>query len=1330
MLFPYQYYYYKPVEASEEYIEKKERNMVDQKKKISARLLSAILTVMMVVTLMPAALLSETENVSAATVSAPRVTSSGTTWDCVYFGSYPQTEIVAEASQCGTYGNSYWGLSSDYAVDAGLYEKLQNASYDSNGDTTVNGIKYRRIKKSDATYGTSGSSNYYSWSDSTTYHYFRYDKIKWRVLETSGGYALLLADKALDDQRYNTAYTSITWEKSTIRSWLNGYDAYGTDYTQKNFINSAFSSSEQSAIKTAEVINDNNIQFGTAGGNDTEDKVFLLAESDVWNTDKAVSHGFNRAYSAYDKARRSKSTTYAKAMGTWSNTDSEYAGNCWWWLRSPGSYSKSAAYAYHIGAVSTYGYSVDDDDGNHGVRPALYLNLSSTIWSKAGTVSSEGSGTEDNKNTGSAGITEEQLYGEYCRYLSNNPAYKQMLGEVYADLDDIIYVSDDKATIAARSTALKNGVFANLKAIFGALTGKSYTEREYEEAVASDLLTAIAEDEYLMAEITEKVKKQYKATSDTYKLISNGYKTAAAYNAYAVGFANNYSQDEILQVIESVNKNWESIGKVFDAAGVAVNAIETAVTVIIARDTDIYTMDKISGAIDKDSALHNGLKRISNKKKGTTGDALVTEWIKNDAFEFVADKIIKLGSGAIGVVELGYRIIGYFEGLNSDGADMEDIDKGFIALSNDAQIRSAVNDIIYNMALQNQNGGNKDYSEDFKFFKQAQFTAIDECVKYANKIGTAKQKKKLNSDYNKYKSLFNIDSYIKSCLANANADWKYKVVDGKAVITGIQKDSTASANAFSSIADRLGLVAYADDENDVMNVLVIPDKIDDYEVTGIDSSAFANDTDIEFAYIPGSVNAIGESAFEGCSNLKAVFFDRGIETIDANAFADCNGLDSVSIPASVTTIDNNAFSGNEELTVYAAKGTEGEAYAESGSATYEAVEPEVTELKVENLPSKTTYKMSEEDVDTTGLKVTATFETGDTKDVTGEVYCCFDDKQLGTSKVIVAYGTDETTFDVTIEADECTYTVSYEDELGNELAEKVSGKAMAGTEVTLDVKDINGYVPIEDEQTVTIGQYNDFVVLYSAEPPKDIANAEVEEIGDAFYTGSSQTPKLTVSFNGKQLTEGEDYSVAYDENIAIGEGKAMIIGSGDYGGTKEVSFNIVSQPLKADKVSLSSSSYTYSGGVKTPSVKVTDISGNTLSKGKDYTVSYQSGRKYVSTYKVVVKGIGNYSGSVTKTFNINPQGTYITKLSKGTKRFTVKWKKRTTQITGYQVRYSTSSSMAGAKTTTITKYKTTSKTIKKLKAKKKYYVQVRTYKTVSGKKYYSGWSSRKYVKTR
>ena len=135
------------------------------------------------------------------------------------------------------------------------------------------------------------------------------------------------------------------------------------------------------------MINDNSIQFGTAGGNDTQDKVFLLAESDVWNTDKAVSHGFSKAYNDYDKARRSYSTTYAKAMGTYSRTDYVYAGNCYWWLRSPGYNNSSETFIMYGGSVNTTGFSVNNFEV--GVRPALYLNLSSQVWSNAGTVSSE-----------------------------------------------------------------------------------------------------------------------------------------------------------------------------------------------------------------------------------------------------------------------------------------------------------------------------------------------------------------------------------------------------------------------------------------------------------------------------------------------------------------------------------------------------------------------------------------------------------------------------------------------------------------------------------------------------------------------------------------------------------------------------------------------------------------------------------------------------------------------------------------------------------------------------------------------------------------------------
>lgn len=95
---------------------------------------------------------------------------------------------------------------------------------------------------------------------------------------------------------------------------------------------------------------------------------------------------------------------------------------------------------------------------------------------------------------------------------------------------------------------------------------------------------------------------------------------------------------------------------------------------------------------------------------------------------------------------------------------------------------------------------------------------------------------------------------------------------------------------------------------------------------------------------------------------------------------------------------------------------------------------------------------------------------------------------------------------------------------------------------------------------------------------------------------------------------------------------------------------------------------------------------------------------------------------------LSPAKTTIKSLSKGKKSFTVKWTKKT--YTGYQIRYSTKSSMSGAKTVTVTKSSTVSKTVKNLKAKKKYYVQIRTYKTVSGKKYYSAWSTKKSVTTK
>ena len=173
---------------------------------------------------------------------------------------------------------------------------------------------------------------------------------------------------------------------------------------------------------------------------------------------------------------------------------------------------------------------------------------------------------------------------------------------------------------------------------------------------------------------------------------------------------------------------------------------------------------------------------------------------------------------------------------------------------------------------------------------------------------------------------------------------------------------------------------------------------------------------------------------------------------------------------------------------------------------------------------------------------------------------------------------------------------------------------------------------------------------------------------------------------------------------------------------------------KASSIKLKATSLTYNGKVRTPKVIVKDRTGKTLVKNTDYTVSYAKGRKYVGKYAVKITFKGKYSGTKTLYFTIKPKATSISSLKAGAKKFTVKWKKQATQTTGYQVQYSASSKFSKAKTVTVGKNTTVSKKISKLSGKKKYYVRVRTYKTVkiNGKsiRIYSGWSKAKTVTTK
>ena len=177
--------------------------------------------------------------------------------------------------------------------------------------------------------------------------------------------------------------------------------------------------------------------------------------------------------------------------------------------------------------------------------------------------------------------------------------------------------------------------------------------------------------------------------------------------------------------------------------------------------------------------------------------------------------------------------------------------------------------------------------------------------------------------------------------------------------------------------------------------------------------------------------------------------------------------------------------------------------------------------------------------------------------------------------------------------------------------------------------------------------------------------------------------------------------------------------------------NISSQRVikRIKSISLTTSTYLYNGKVRTPGVIVKDSTGKVISS-KYYTVSYSLGRKNVGTYKVTVKFKGDYSGSTTLNFTIVPSKTTVSKLTAGKRSIAVNITKNSSGITGYQIQYSTNKSFTSAGRITLKGYKTTKYTLKNLKAKRGYYVRVRTYKTVNGKHYYSPYSTYKYIKTK
>ena len=327
-------------------------------------------------------------------------------WDCVWFGSYPQTEIVDKPETCGT-ALTIFGKKSDYIVDPDLYQKLTSATeWDEANNIVIDGEKYRRMTPKES--GVSGLNSkfnfkpyaegrseycFFSWDE---YHYFRYEKIKWRVLNVTNGKALLLSDRALDVKPFHKGVyrEKATWKSCSIRSWLNGYDGtqnqLNNDYSKTGFLPNAFSSEEGMAIFTENLKNDMIIGWSNdyATGENTDDRVFFLTDLDVYQTERAVSYGFSKKNLSDDEARGYlESSTYAKAMGKRTFLSDPDAVEDGWWLRT--TYT-GEEFSGNAKAISDWTGQVAGRNNNArqmGVRPSLCIDLTKgNLWTYAGTV--------------------------------------------------------------------------------------------------------------------------------------------------------------------------------------------------------------------------------------------------------------------------------------------------------------------------------------------------------------------------------------------------------------------------------------------------------------------------------------------------------------------------------------------------------------------------------------------------------------------------------------------------------------------------------------------------------------------------------------------------------------------------------------------------------------------------------------------------------------------------------------------------------------------------------------------------------------------------------
>lgn len=525
--------------------------------------------------------------------------------------------------------------------------------------------------------------------------------------------------------------------------------------------------------------------------------------------------------------------------------------------------------------------------------------------------------------------------------------------------------------------------------------------------------------------------------------------------------------------------------------------------------------------------------------------------------------------------------------------------------------------------------------------------------------------------------------------------------------------------------------------------IIIPSEIDGYPVTEIGDSTFRGCTNLTSVKIPDSVTSIDDSAFYGCSSLTSVTIPNGVTSIGGSAFNYCTNLTSVTIPDSVTSIEWGAFySDRKNLTVYylgdfvdwnnikiGQYGPDYNCYAFPCEFTLYLNDKKVTDLVipkgVTNISSNLRGVKSLTSVtipdSVTSIGYSAFYGCKNLKNVSipdgvetignNAFYDCRKFTEITLPKSVKSVGSGAfwnciNLNKVKVLNPDCSISV-YLSSNTMPFPKCATIYGYSGSTAEVFAKN-NGYNFLD----MTKNCYHHSYKLTETKPStctnKGYKKYTCTVCNDS-YTES--LPLVPHRYENKKKKAGIGTNGYVSDECAVCgdvESKSVIYG--------------------VNRITLGSTTYSYTGKSQKPSVTVKNSKGKTV-PASSYTVSYSKDTKSVGKHSVKITLKGNYTGSKTLYYTIIPKNTSLSKLTAGKKSFTVTLKKYTTQTTGYQIQYSTSSNFKGAKTVTLSN-KTTAKKVKGLKSKKKYYVRVRTYKTVDGKKYCSKWSKVKTVKTK